>query len=122
MKSTIFWDIIPCSPLNVNRRFRGKRNQGESRWQAEQAICSSQTSVDFQRSTLRYIPEDSTLQKNNIIRLIQQVHQGMEVGGTLSIYHGSEVAQNSSLAQCLSVGGSNRDSKEGKDENNMGKV
>jgi hypothetical protein len=22
MKSTIFWDITPCSPLNVNRRFR----------------------------------------------------------------------------------------------------
>jgi hypothetical protein len=23
MKSTIFWDITPCSPLNVNRRFGG---------------------------------------------------------------------------------------------------
>jgi hypothetical protein len=23
MKSTIFWDITPCSPLSVNRRFRG---------------------------------------------------------------------------------------------------
>jgi hypothetical protein len=21
MKSTIFWDITPCSPMNVNRRF-----------------------------------------------------------------------------------------------------
>jgi hypothetical protein len=23
MKSTIFWDITPCSPLNVDRRFGG---------------------------------------------------------------------------------------------------
>jgi hypothetical protein len=23
MKSTVFWDITPCSPLKVNRRFRG---------------------------------------------------------------------------------------------------
>jgi hypothetical protein len=23
MKSTIFWDIMPCSPLSVNRRFGG---------------------------------------------------------------------------------------------------
>jgi hypothetical protein len=51
IKSTIFWDITPCSLLKVNRRFGetyhlhlqgGKisraRNQRESRWQAE--ICS----------------------------------------------------------------------------------
>jgi hypothetical protein len=23
MKSSIFWDITPCSPLSVNRRFGG---------------------------------------------------------------------------------------------------
>jgi hypothetical protein len=23
MKSSIFWDITPCSPLGVNRRFEG---------------------------------------------------------------------------------------------------
>jgi hypothetical protein len=81
LKSTIFWAIMPCSPLKVNRRFgrtfclhlQGRRisrktNQRESRWQAEfypptlkmEAICSSETSVDFQRITRRYIPEDST--------------------------------------------------------------
>jgi hypothetical protein len=74
MKSTIFWDITPCSPLSVYRRFGGTyrlhlqgqkissaRNQPESRWQAcfharfslnsfftlkMEAICSSETSVD----------------------------------------------------------------------------
>jgi hypothetical protein len=29
-----------------------------------EAICSSETSVDFQRATRRYIPEDSTLHKH----------------------------------------------------------
>jgi hypothetical protein len=42
MKSIIFWDMTPCSPLKVN-------------W------CSSEKSVDFQRTTRRYIPEESTL-------------------------------------------------------------
>jgi hypothetical protein len=48
MKSTIFWDITPCSALKVIRRFGGSyrlrlqgrrisraRNQRESRWQPE---------------------------------------------------------------------------------------
>jgi hypothetical protein len=91
MKSTIFLDITPCSPLKVNRRFAGtyrlhlqgrgisrERNQHERRWQAEpastliscsaysstlkmEAICSSETSVDFQQTTRRYFPKDSTL-------------------------------------------------------------
>jgi hypothetical protein len=24
MKNSVFWDITPCSPLQVNRRFRGR--------------------------------------------------------------------------------------------------
>jgi hypothetical protein len=65
MKSTIFRDITPCSPLKVNRRFGGTyrlnlqglrisraRNQRENEWQAGlcsfstlkmEAICSSET-------------------------------------------------------------------------------
>jgi hypothetical protein len=48
MKSTILWDITPCSSLRVKRRFGGtyrlhlqgrkisrRRNQRESRWQVE---------------------------------------------------------------------------------------
>jgi hypothetical protein len=81
--SSIFWDITPCSPLNVNRRFGGKSclhlqdrriNRARNRHEAGSkfflaysstfkmdAICSSETSVDFQRTTRRYIPEDGTL-------------------------------------------------------------
>jgi hypothetical protein len=71
MKSTIFWDIMLCSPLKVNQHFRGTyhlhlqgrrisqaRNQHESRWQAG---LSSETSVDFRWTTWCYIPEDITL-------------------------------------------------------------
>jgi hypothetical protein len=72
--STIFWDITPCSPLNVNRRFggtyrlhlQGRRiskatNQRECRWQASKQAWHL-SSVDIQRTTRRYIQEDSTLQ------------------------------------------------------------
>jgi hypothetical protein len=64
-KSSIFWDITPCSPLKFNRRSRGTyhfhlqggriswaRNRREIR-----ATCFSETSVDFQR---RYVLEDIT--------------------------------------------------------------
>jgi hypothetical protein len=80
----IFWDITLCSPLSVNRRFgwtyrlhlQGRKIISASRWQllacwflAElisstlkmEAICSSETSVNTQRITRRYIPEDDTL-------------------------------------------------------------
>jgi hypothetical protein len=86
-KSTIFWDIMPCSLLKVNRRFGRTYRlhlQGRRIRQAREelclpyaftvlscsaysstlkmeAICSSETSVGFQRTTWRYIPEDSTL-------------------------------------------------------------
>jgi hypothetical protein len=90
MKSSIFWDTKPCSPLKVNRRLEGTcrlhlqsgrirqvRNQPEklclppaftlvsclvySSTLKMEATYSSKTSVDFQRTTRRYIPEDRTL-------------------------------------------------------------
>jgi hypothetical protein len=32
MKSSVFWNIMLCSLLNINRRFEGRY---ESRWQAD---------------------------------------------------------------------------------------
>jgi hypothetical protein len=80
LKSTIFWYITPCSPFRVNRRFVGtyhlhlhgrKINKQQTSVKAGskqspgylkmEAICSTETSVDIQRTTRRYIPEDSTL-------------------------------------------------------------
>jgi hypothetical protein len=84
MKSSILWDIMPCSPLKVNRRFGGKfrlhlqgRRASKARDQhgpgsfawcilhvalllrlilKMEATCTSETLVDFKRNTLSYIP------------------------------------------------------------------
>jgi hypothetical protein len=85
-KSTIFWDITSRSPLkstgvseehslHLEHRLSRARYQRESMWQVEaatwftlvscsawsilktEAICSSETSVDLQRTTRRYIPK-----------------------------------------------------------------
>jgi hypothetical protein len=41
----MFWNIKSCSGLTLN----------------VESTCSSEVSVDFQRTTRRYIPEDRTL-------------------------------------------------------------
>jgi hypothetical protein len=64
MKSTIFCDITPCSPLKVNRRFGGTyrlhlqgkrisraRNQRENRWQAELSVPSLMSEAKFHTHT-----------------------------------------------------------------------
>jgi hypothetical protein len=89
--SSTFLEITSCNPLKVNRRFgrtcrlhlQGRRIS-RARKQRErlclppaftlvpfsaysptlkmEATCSSETSVDFQRTTRSYIPEDGTLE------------------------------------------------------------
>jgi hypothetical protein len=56
--STPFWDITPCSSLKVNHRF----STCPSTLKVE-AICCSETSIDFQWTT-RHIPEDRTLSRS----------------------------------------------------------
>jgi hypothetical protein len=54
MKSIVFWDMTPCSPLSFNRRFGGtyhlylqgrrnkfSKNQQASRWQATRPLYST---------------------------------------------------------------------------------
>jgi hypothetical protein len=79
--SSSFCEKMSCSPLKVNRRFGGTSSlhiQGPRvalfatcfrlvsclaiSWTLKvEVTCSSDTSVDFQRSTRRYIPEDRPL-------------------------------------------------------------
>jgi hypothetical protein len=73
MKSSIFWDITPCSPLKADRLFGGIYRLhlqqaftlvsylAYSSTLKMEAICSSEISVGFQRTTRRYLPEDGTL-------------------------------------------------------------
>jgi hypothetical protein len=83
MKSIIFWDMTPCSPLSCTRRFgRSYRLLCSSTLKMEairlatclldgllnysstlkmEVIRSSETSGATQRTTRRHIPEDDTL-------------------------------------------------------------
>jgi hypothetical protein len=78
MKSNIFWDITPCSPLQVNRHFGGTYRlhlfclpsaftlvscSAYSSTLKIEAICSSETSVHFHRTIRRYVLEDSNVQE-----------------------------------------------------------
>jgi hypothetical protein len=91
LKSSIIWDITPCSPLKFYWRSGGifrllhydwstvqARNKcnsivtcftlvlclAYSLNQKMEATCSSETSLDFQRTTWRYIPEERTLRNH----------------------------------------------------------
>jgi hypothetical protein len=72
MESSVFWDIVPCSPLIVSWRFRRTwASQAElymlvsclatSAAPKMEAACCSETSVDFQGSIRRYYRKDRTL-------------------------------------------------------------
>jgi hypothetical protein len=65
LKSTVFWDITPCSPLKVNRCCGGTYRFHLQGRKISRAICSSEISFDFQRTTRRYIPEDSTFHNHS---------------------------------------------------------
>jgi hypothetical protein len=62
MKSFIFLDITPCRQLNLGLApaFTLVSCSAYLALKME-AICLSETSVDFQRTTRHYIQEDSTL-------------------------------------------------------------
>jgi hypothetical protein len=61
MKSSIFWDITPCSPLKFNRRFGGICRLTYSLTLKMELVYSAETSVGFHQTTRRYIPEEKTL-------------------------------------------------------------
>jgi hypothetical protein len=91
MKIPIFWGITPCTRLKINRVFGGTchlhlqgRRRSEAINQVEEnskqnlvsssilkmeAICSSETSVDFEPTTRRYIPEDRTSQISSFLHI-----------------------------------------------------
>jgi hypothetical protein len=83
-KISIFWGKTPCSPLKVNGRLGGtcrfhlqSRVNKSSKNQRKgiscsfstlkmEPTCSSETSVDFQWTAWRFIPNDRSLQPQNL--------------------------------------------------------
>jgi hypothetical protein len=70
MKSSVFWDIISCSPLKANRRFGeicGRHFQGRRISQARnhhetrsKLTATSETSADIEWGTWHYHLEERT--------------------------------------------------------------
>jgi hypothetical protein len=69
MKLRVFWDIAPCSHVEVDRRFRGAYCLHHQWALMMETVHTSETSVNFNASTKRYIPEDSKLHMSR--RLLQ---------------------------------------------------
>jgi hypothetical protein len=60
MKFRVFWDVLPCSQIDVDRRFRGAFPSHLIALMME-AASTSQTTVDIDLTTRQNIPEDSEL-------------------------------------------------------------
>jgi hypothetical protein len=101
MKRSAFWDIMPCSPLKVNRRFgknvasifSKKPAQREGSSKQSSAVCSSETPINFQRTTRCYIPEDKILHNHGcenfisgivIVNIIFDINMFKEMGHTVA--------------------------------------
>jgi hypothetical protein len=66
MRFRVFCDVAPCSHVEVDRRFRGAycvHHQGDLMMEA---VGPSETSINFNVTTWRYIPEDSTLYSHRV--------------------------------------------------------
>jgi hypothetical protein len=82
MKSFVFWDITPCSPLSINRRFGGScghtlHGRRINRKNVDflldlffdpemGATFCSKMSVDIQQNTWHYIREDRTITATDV--------------------------------------------------------
>jgi hypothetical protein len=59
--SRVFWDVAPCSHIEVYRRFGGASIIRAMTALLTEAVRTSETSVNFNVTTWRYIPEDTKL-------------------------------------------------------------
>jgi hypothetical protein len=77
MKNIIFWYMTPCSPLSFNRRFGGtnRLHLPISSTPTMSAICSSETSVETERTTRCHIPEMILFKKSLFCDLNSSRHK-----------------------------------------------
>jgi hypothetical protein len=64
MKNSVFWEIAPCSPLKVNRRFGRCQGRRVSQARINLNQVARKANFHFERMTLRCIPEDILLSVN----------------------------------------------------------
>jgi hypothetical protein len=74
----VFWDVAPCSLVEVYQRFRGPcclHHQGHESLIAliMEAASTSETLVNFCQTTRRYILEDSHLRFNTVPQSFIQI-------------------------------------------------
>jgi hypothetical protein len=86
----IVWDIMPCSPLKINRCFgeAGIMLASFLKYSSSlkmEAICFSETSVNFQRTTRRIIPECRELLIPTAVRTSNFTYVQHNVGITKSL-------------------------------------
>jgi hypothetical protein len=62
MKISVFWDVVPYSLVETDRRFRGAHCLIRAMALIMEEISTSETSVNFYQTTWRNILEDSNLQ------------------------------------------------------------
>jgi hypothetical protein len=58
-KMAVFWDVAPCSLVEIYQRFRGHRSRAIALMM--EAASTSETLVNFYQTTRRHIQEDSHL-------------------------------------------------------------
>jgi hypothetical protein len=72
MNSRVFWDVAPCSHVEVDRRFRHAyclHHQDDEVALMMAVVCISETLVNFDLTTWCYIPEDSKLHQDAFLLL-----------------------------------------------------
>jgi hypothetical protein len=71
MKFRVFWDILPCSQIDLDRRFRGSYCIISA---MKEAVRTSETSANIYLTTWQYIPEDSEqLYQQPIVYLLKSI-------------------------------------------------
>jgi hypothetical protein len=73
MNMTVFWDVAPCSLVEIDRRFRGAYclyHQGRV-----EAVSTSETSVNLYKATRRNILERRLLKVFHFCSVVNDAHE-----------------------------------------------
>jgi hypothetical protein len=73
MKSYVFWDKTPCSPVKVKWRFGGTYRPHFQAWRSNQARNQHEADIRQSSPTQRYITEDKTLRSHRCENIIQHL-------------------------------------------------